>query len=247
MNNWIGKYGSKILSALGIIGVGATAVLAVKATPAAMQHIAEAEAEEPIDKVRACWKDYIPAVTTGLGTMICIGSAQFLNDRQIKNLTGGLAALEGMFEQYREHNRNINGKETDDFIMRQMQRENEDEDDGMPPWDELQHFIIIFENDVVEFEATMQEVVEAEYKINRLFQLKGTVTVNDFLDFLHLKHIPDGDKIGWDQYIGETVFGYQWIDFYNDVAKEWGDAPYLVREIVMPFMPHSFDEEELGV
>lgn len=61
---------STILTCLGDVGVVATAVLAVKATPKAMRLINEAEEEKGktltrMETVKATWKPYIPAVVTG--------------------------------------------------------------------------------------------------------------------------------------------------------------------------------------
>ena len=77
----------EILTGIGIAGMVTTTVLAVKATPKALKLIDEKQRESEDwltkpEKVKACWKCYIPAATTGIRSISCIISAQSLNSRR---------------------------------------------------------------------------------------------------------------------------------------------------------------------
>lgn len=80
-----------ILSCLGAFGVVATAILAIRATPKALECIEDAkETKSPengekltrLETIAACWQCYIPATVTGIATIWCIFGANVLNRRQ---------------------------------------------------------------------------------------------------------------------------------------------------------------------
>lgn len=77
------KYTPQILLGMGVAGMIATTVLAVKATPKALTLIetSRAEKQETLSKpeiVKAAWKCYIPAAVTCVASVACIigGSAE---------------------------------------------------------------------------------------------------------------------------------------------------------------------------
>ena len=73
------KASPTILTCIGAVGVVATAVLAVKATPKALEmvradsrknHDGDPYAATKVEVVKSCWKCYVPAVATGAATVI---------------------------------------------------------------------------------------------------------------------------------------------------------------------------------
>lgn len=74
-----------ILTGLGVAGMIASIVLAVKATPEAEKRIYEAEVEKdfnpltPVETVKAAWKCYIPAGATAAVSAACIFGGQHIN------------------------------------------------------------------------------------------------------------------------------------------------------------------------
>lgn len=70
------KHGPEILTGLGITGMITTTVMAVKATPKALDIIKELEDKnntslKPVEKVKATWKCYIPSAITGTLSITC--------------------------------------------------------------------------------------------------------------------------------------------------------------------------------
>ena len=65
------KHSPEILTGVGIAGMVTTTVMAVRATPKAIQLLDEekrrqhTEKLEPIDTIKTAWKCYIPAAVTG--------------------------------------------------------------------------------------------------------------------------------------------------------------------------------------
>jgi len=117
-----------ILSAAAVAGVIGTVVLAVKATPHALADIEHANQEagyvyEPgvplqvseekakeafesfsaIDKVKACWRCYIPTAICGTATIACILGANAIGLRQHAALLGAYTLADTSFREYKEH------------------------------------------------------------------------------------------------------------------------------------------------
>lgn len=90
------------------------------------------------------------------------------------------------------------------------------------------------------FESTFADVFDAEYELNRLFILRGDVTMKDFLAMLDISQINNADRFGWGDYIGEVKYGYKWVDFVHRKKEENGKTYY---EINYPFYP---SEDYLG-
>lgn len=84
------------------------------------------------------------------------------------------------------------------------------------------------------FESTFEDVLDAEYNLNRLFILRGYASIGDFWNLLEIKTGKDPDKLGWEAYIGEVHYGYQWVDFQHRKKEINGKTYY---EINYPFPP----------
>lgn len=245
MNNlyyWIRKNSATILSVLAAGGVVGTAYLSGKAALKASESLEKqrkqkkeiSKKEEILTKAEA----FIPAGAAAAGTILCIFGANALNQRRQALLLTTCAYLEKSYVDYKTRVNKLVTDEESQFIDKAVEAEQQDEDDGLPPWTGIQTFYL--EPYGRFFERTMDEVISAEYHLNRNFTLRGYVTLNEFLDFLHLPHVSDGDNIGWDCYTGETVYGYSWIDFKH---RRFISNEMLVCAIDMPFLPHPFQED----
>lgn len=268
IEDWLKKNTSTILTCLGAGGVVATVALAIKATPKALDKIQCAQVDKgeeilhklregaleksdtgyilpkltAIETLQACWKEYLPTIAVGTGSLICIFGANVLSRRQQASLASAYAALESAYQGYRRKVCSILGPDTDAMIEKAVEQEKQDIEDDLPPWDEVQTFYLPCCGKAAFFERTMEEVVQAEYHINRNLVLRGEVTLNEFLSFLGLDAVEEGDVIGWDCYIGETQYGYRWIDFNH--RHYVTDDGLTVCSIDTPFAPHSLDDLE---
>ncbi len=247
MTDWFKRNTSTILTCLGAMGLVGTVVLAVRGTPKAMRALTDAKVEKgstelnKLEAVKAAAPAYLPAVAAGTGTLVCIFAANVLSRKQQATLISAYAALDQAFQNYREKAVLFGGPQLDRAITDAIEDEREDKAEERPPWDEVQTFYL--EGYPKFFEATMEQVRCAEYVLNRNFVLRGDATFNEFLRFLGLDDIgEDGEKIGWERYIGEAFYGYSWVDF--DHIYRVTDDGMSICEIHMPFAPHGFDEED---
>ena len=88
------------------------------------------------------------------------------------------------------------------------------------------------------FQATISQVLQAEYHINRNMVLGAFVTLNDFYDFLGISHIEGGDVVGW--LLSDSMY---WIDFDNSKAMvddgRNGEIPCYVVDAEFDPQPES--------
>lgn len=88
----VSKHSPEILTGLGIAGMITATVLAVRATPKALDLIAQAEDTKfdngngekltKIEVVKVAWKPYIPAAVTGVTSIACLIGASSVNVRR---------------------------------------------------------------------------------------------------------------------------------------------------------------------
>ncbi|MBQ8707844.1 MAG: hypothetical protein IJ523_07145 [Succinivibrionaceae bacterium] len=248
IGKWIKRNGSTILTCLGAGGMIATMALTVKATLKARNACLDARIEKDRDDltkaeiIRISIPAFIPPIAVGTGSLICIFGANALSRRQQAALASAYTALASAFEGYRGKVETLCGLGTNAAIDKAIEQENQDILDDRPPWDEVQTFYLDGCDKPAFFERTMEQVMQAEYHINRNFQLKGQVTFNEFREWLGLPPVEGGDVIGWDDYIGEVAFGYRWIDFNHRYFET--DDGLMVCSIDMPFEPHSLKDGE---
>lgn len=229
-----------ILSCLGVVGVVATAVMAVKATPRALKicgdlqldHFEKGE-EEPtnLDYVKAAWKPYIPSVAIGLGTIVCILGANGLNRKQQAAITSAYIFLNNAYREYKEKVKEVYGEDADCEVRKKVAKENYSGDT------EVSDGKLLFYDELScrYFERTMAEVLDAEYHTNREFILEGDVKLNKFYELLGLPLTELGEVIGWNSDSAAAFFGYQWIEFEHDlVTMDDGLECYILH---LPFMP----------
>ena len=102
------KHSPEILTGLGIVGMAATVVMAVRATPKALRKIEEERSEqrveklEPVEVVKATWKCYIPAAVTGAVSVACIVGASSVNIRRNAALVAAYKLSETALADYKE-------------------------------------------------------------------------------------------------------------------------------------------------
>lgn len=108
----VSKHSPEILTGLGIAGMITTTVLAVKATPKALDLIAAAEDEKfdnghgealtKLEVVKVAWKPYIPAAVTGLTSAACLIGASSVNSKRNAALATAYNLSATALSEYKE-------------------------------------------------------------------------------------------------------------------------------------------------
>ena len=107
----VSKHSPEILTGLGIAGMITTTILAVKATPKALELVkdkkeeldyAEDEKLPVIETVKATWKCYVPAAVTGATSVVCLVGASSANLRRNAALTAAYNLSTTALAEYKE-------------------------------------------------------------------------------------------------------------------------------------------------
>lgn len=243
---YLKRNSSTILTCIGAVGVVVTAVTAVKATPKALTALKEAKEEKgeeltKLETVIAAGPVYIPSVIIGAGTIACIFGSNILNKQQQATLTSAYALLDQSYKEYRNKVKEIYGEEAEQNIRDSiaLSKRKEDWNAYAPGLESLPtdgEKCLFYESHRGEyFEATIEEVMNAEYHINRNFATRGCVSLNEFYDFLGLEGTDEGELVGWGcgRLIEECA--WPWIDFDNRrVTLEDGLECYMIEFQVEP-------------
>ena len=225
MKTFIKRNGSTILSVTGATGTMLTAVLAVKATPKAMQLIEEAEKEkgEKLTKtevVKYVGPAYIPTILVGFGTIACIFGANVFNKKQQASLTSAYALLDNSYKEYKNKVRELLGEDSDHEIRTEIAKDHYKNED-IEVDDEKELFYDYFSERY--FESTMEDVLRAEAGLNKIIAVDTGAYLNEFYDLLDIPRIHAGDELGWSNGILEAMYWTNWVDFdHKKVEMEDG-------------------------
>lgn len=214
---FIKRNASTILTTIGGAGVIVTAVMAVKATPKALQLIEQAEVEKgekltKIETVKTAGVVYIPAVITGTATIACVFGANILNKRQQAALMSAYALLDNSYKEYKAKTVELYGEDADGKVKEEIAKDKYKETD-IPDEDDKMLFYDEFSKQY--FRSTMIDVQNAEYYINRDLVMSDYALLNDFYDYLGIPHHPAGDELGWSSAMNFDYYWQTWIDFVH--------------------------------
>lgn len=217
-----------IVSCIGAVGVVATTIAAIKATPKALSLIEDEKArinkqleqsgwQTRVDKlttaetIKATWKCYIPTTVIGLSTITCIFGANALNKNQQAALTSAYILLDNAYKEYKSKVSSLLGEDANVHIQKSIV-EDRYSDADISVSDENQLF---YEYNYGEFfERTKTQVLNAEYNFNQKFISDGYATLNDFYEFLGLPKTQEGEIIGW-----SVQEGYLLVDFEHELLE----------------------------
>lgn len=234
-----------ILACAGAIGVVMTTVMAVKATPKALQileHERWKRHEDGADKytdplklteiIRLSFPCYIPATVMGLSTIACIFGSNMLNKKQRAAITSAYILLDAAYKEHKDKVRELLGEEASNQVRDAIVKDRYAEDDFCISDEKY----LFYEEHVGQFfERTKEEVLLAEYHFNRNFALRGYASLNEFYEFLGLPAIDAGEMLGWSLDAGGAFYGYSWVDFVH--RKFTMDDGLECCAIEMPFAP----------
>lgn len=128
LGDWAEKHKADIFTGISIIGTGATAVISAMDTSRAVRKIdaKELETGEELDwkeKVKLCWKDYIPTGLTVLGTDAASIASNRVSAKTITDLSASYAMLENLYERHKKKTREVVGDKKEQAIREEIAKE----------------------------------------------------------------------------------------------------------------------------
>ena len=238
VQNGIVKHSPELLTAFGIVGMGATTVMAVKATPKALKQLDKAKEEKGedltnVEIVKAGWKPYIPATVTGVMSIACLLGANSIHTRRNAALVTAYQISTTALNEYKDKVVETVGEATAKEIRDKVVDDKKENISNTHPT-----FIIATDDDVLmyeplsnqEFKSTTNKVEKAAIEMNKYLTTghSHSIALNEFLTELGLKKATAsvGEELGW--YAGYT------IDLTFDVELNDSGKPRLRIEYLVP-------------
>lgn len=209
-NKFASDNSTTILTSVGVVGVITTAALSIKATFAAADLIMD-ESERrllspedqgpftPKDKINLVWREYIPAVAVGAGTITAIIMTNKIGGRRTAAMTAAFTLSEKAMVEYKDKVVETIGKnkaqEVHDSVAQDMV--------GRTP---VPANLIVMGVDKQlcfdalsgrYFQSTMEDLKKAMNDLNYCVLHDNYASLSDFYDLLDLEHTQMSDDIGW--------------------------------------------------
>ena len=199
----------EILTGIGIAGMITTTVLAVKATPKALERIEQRKQEEgvtklkPKDVVKATWKCYIPTAVTGVASVACLIGASSVSARRNAALATAYKLSETALTEYRDKVVETIGEKKEQLIKDEIDK------DRVKANPVSKNEVLITERGHTlcydhwskrYFYSDINSIKKAQNDLNErmLHDICGSVSLNDFYYELGLSGLePIGDDMGW--------------------------------------------------
>ena len=207
---------------------------------------------EPKEKMLIFAKCYYPTFILGISTMGCIIGSNALSHRSQAGLISAYGLLSESFGRYKNKVIEHHGYEEHKKIINELALEDREKMDlyvyGAFSSPSLYGTLISKDDRVYPvhdaysnrwFEATLSEIIEAEYHINRNLCLGEVVLMNDYYHFLGLEQTIEGNELGW--FLGSED-EYYWIDFSNELMHLADGTEYI--EIFFEYPPSTKWQEE---
>lgn len=240
---FLNRYSSTILTCVGGAGVVVTSVMAVKATPKALKLLEQAKDEKgeeltKLEVVKVAGPVYIPSIVMGVSTIACIFGANVLNQRKQAALMSAYAVLDNSYKDYRNKVEELYGEEADAHVRSEIVKDKYEEE-NVEVDDNKQLFYDAFSERY--FESTMENVIRAQYAINRKISLWGGADLNEFYEALDIPPVDYGKHLGWSSGSLMEMAWSDWLDFdHEKVVMDDGLECYIITISVEPMFDYEY-------
>lgn len=240
----LSKHSPEILMGMGIAGMITTTVLAVKATPKAVQLLEEkkndleVESLPPVEVVKTTWKCYVPAAVSCAASIACLVGSNSVNARRHAALATAYKLSETAFAEYRDGVMETVGEKKEKAIRDKVSEKQVKETPVTKTeiimtgknktlfFDQLSHRY---------FYSSIETIKRAENILNKEIitdPFDAGRTVNDFYTEIGIPTTATGDNLGWNLRTGL-------VDIYTSAQKvdddeEHEGEPCLVINFINP-------------
>lgn len=206
----VSKHSPEILTGIGIAGMITATVLAVKATPEAMELLDRAKErkmdsnEEPkltaVETVKTAWKPYVPSVIIGVTSTACLIGGQSVSVRRSAALATAYKLSTTALNEYKEKVVETIGEKKEAVIREKIAADKVEQH----PVSKSEVFITgkgktLFYEPVTSryFEHDIDELKNVINEINEKMLCYDYISLNEFFDELGLSRCGIGNDIGW--------------------------------------------------
>lgn len=202
----IKKHSPEILTGIGVAGMITTTVLAVKATPKALQIIEDEKKAtdtaklKPVDTVKLTWKCYIPAAVTGVASVACLIGASSVHVKRNAALATAYTLSERAFSEYKEQVVETIGEKKEKVVREKVDKKRIERN----PVSKSEVLMTKKGNTLCYdymtsryFESDIDFIKQALTRLNGALLREDYVSLNDFYDEIGLARAGLGDEVGW--------------------------------------------------
>lgn len=231
------KHTPEILTGIGISGMIATTVLAVKATPKALMLIEEKKLDldteklSPVEVVKTTWPCYIPTVVTGAMSVACLVGASTVSVRRNAALATAYTLSETALKDYQEKVIETIGEKKESVVRDAIAKDKIEKN----PIDGSSEVVLTNQGETLcydplsgrYFRSDIDKIKRAMNEINNMLLNDNYISLNDFYCEVGLGETKLGDNLGW-----EISRGLIDIHFSTQLAST--GEPCLVIDFVKP-------------
>lgn len=207
----LSNHSPEILTGLGIAGMITTTILAVSATPKALDLIAEAEDKKAenehndhltkLETVKAAWKPYIPAAITGVTSVACLIGASSVHSKRNAALATAYNLSTTALAEYKQKVIETVGEKKEQTIREKLAKDRIEKEPANPST------IIVSGNgktrcfDTITKRRFVSDIETIKRNVNELNRQmvngEDYISLNEFYYALDLDGVSIGDDLGW--------------------------------------------------
>lgn len=240
IQNGISKHSPEILMGIGIASMLTTVVLAVKATPKALEKIEEAKEEKgeeltKVETVKAAWKPYIPAAVTGVVGVGCLIGSNSVNAKRNAALATAYQVTTTAFNDYKEKVVETIGEKKEKTVRDKVAQKQVDSNPVATKtvYNTGNGGTLVYDPQFDKyFRCNIDCIDKAVNKLNNRM-VSGHceyISLNEFYDELGVSRSGIGDNLGWN--IGRD--GLIEIDHNSAMVTDSGEPCIVITYTVAP-------------
>lgn len=230
-----------ILTGVSALGVFATGYFSTKAAHETIKTLGSDASDFEKEEWKEVAINYIPAIASATLTIGAMVTANTISKSRIKGLSVAYENLNTRFNKFKLAAMGALGSEGYKQLM-ETEAKNEIKESPIPA--EETEFIFYDYFSHRDFLAKPEDVIAAQYDLNRLFVLRGYAMLNDYYELLGLPQTEEGAILGWSLDSGIEFYGYEWIDFINEKHEDADGTVWY--SIFMLFEPTIDDYYHYG-
>lgn len=203
---YLSKHSPEILTGIGIAGMITTTVLAVSATPKALNLIdiqkkkLKTDELTTLETIQAAWRPYVPAISLGVVSTACLIGASAVNAKRNAALATAYAISERTLVKYKDKVIETLGekkeKEIRDKIAQDEVNENKPSSSQVIITGKGNSLCMDSINGRY-FRSDIDKINKAVNELNRQLTYQNYVSLNDFYYELNLNGVKNGSLLGW--------------------------------------------------
>ena len=206
----------EILVGFGLAGMLTSTVLAVKATPKALDILEEEEDLNNFEKVKKTWKCYIPAAVGYCASAACIIAATSTQSKRHAVLAGAYKVSETAFIEYRSKVKEMIGEEKEKEVRDSIAKDRVEDRPVFISQGRKGGYLCYDMLSGRYFESDIDKIQKVVNEMNYKLLNDNILSLNEFYFELGIKGTSFGSEQGWDISKGMIEVSFSSIISEND-------------------------------